>query len=94
VAYLAWKHAGLARQEVGKADPATGLPNPMTTKATKVPKGGAGEARLSDGVETERHNPLWLRHATARREAGLVLGRLHPAMAPGARWVWWVDPAA
>jgi hypothetical protein len=43
---------GQAGQEVGNADPAVGVPDPMMTKVTKAPGGEAGDARLSDGAET------------------------------------------
>jgi hypothetical protein len=87
VACLAWEHAGLAGQKVGKADPAAGVPDPTMTEATKAPEGGAGEAWLSNGAETERPNPPWLRHEADRCRADLVLGRSDLVTVPGdVRW--------
>jgi hypothetical protein len=83
VVYLARKHAGLVGQEVGKTDPAAGVPYPTATEATKVPEGGAGETRLSDGAEAERPNPLQLRHEVSRCEVDSPLRRPDPMTAPG-----------
>jgi hypothetical protein len=83
VVYLAWKHADLVGQEVGKTDPAAGVPDPTMTEAAKAPEGGAGEARLSDGAEAERPNPLQLRHEVARCKVDSPLRRPGPMTAPG-----------
>jgi hypothetical protein len=78
VAYLAWKHASLAWQEVGKTDSAAGVLDPTTTEATKAPVVGAGEDQQSDDAEAERPNPPRLRREAARCKAGPALGRSDP----------------